>query len=52
MISIKKIQKLRNITSLGIMECKEALIKSEGDIDLAINNLYTKGSIKYIKKRC
>ena len=50
MISIKKIQELRNITSLGIMECKEALLKANGDIDLAINNLYSKGTIKYTKK--
>ena len=26
MISIQKIQKLRKITSLGMMECKEALV--------------------------
>jgi elongation factor Ts len=50
MVSIKKIQKLRTITSLGIMECKEALIKANGDVDLAVENLYSKGTIKYIKK--
>ena len=50
MISIKKIQELRNVTSLGIMECKEALVKANGNIELAINNLYSKGTIKYTKK--
>jgi len=49
-MSIKKIQKLRNITSLGIMECKDALLEAKGDIDLAIENLYSKGTIKYVKK--
>jgi len=49
-MSIKKIQQLRNITSLGIMECKEALLEAKGDIDLAVENLYSKGTIKYVKK--
>jgi len=49
-MSIKKIQQLRNITALGIMECKDALTKANGNIDLAIENLYSKGTIKYVKK--
>jgi len=49
-MSIEKIKKLRNITSLGMMECKEALLESKGDLDLAIENLYSKGTIKYVKK--
>jgi len=49
-MSIEKIKKLRNITSLGMMECKEALLQSNGNVDLAIENLYSKGTIKYIKK--
>ena len=49
MISIDLIKKLRSITSLGIMECKEALIKSNGNIEIAIKNLYSQGTIKYTK---
>ena len=49
MVSINLIKKLRNITSLGIAECKDALVKSKGDIDLAIEDLYNKGTIKYTK---
>jgi len=49
-MSIKKIQQLRNITALGIMECKEALSKANGNVELAIENLYSKGTIKYVKK--
>lgn len=50
MKSIEKIQQLRKITSLGILECKKALIKSDGNIEAAIKHLYNKGSIKYMKK--
>jgi len=49
-MSIKKIQKLRNITALGMMECKEALLNANGDIEKAIETLYSKGTIKYVKK--
>jgi len=49
-MSIKKIRKLREITSLGMMECKEALIKANGNLELAIEELYSKGTIKYVKK--
>jgi len=49
-MSVEKIKKLRSITSLGMMECRDALIESKGDLDLAIENLYSKGTIKYVKK--
>jgi len=49
-MSLKKIQQLRNITSLGIMECKEALLNANGNVDKAIEDLYSKGTIKYVKK--
>lgn len=49
-MSVEKIKKLRSITSLGMMECRDALIESKGDLDLAIENLYSKGTIKYLKK--
>lgn len=49
-MSLKKIQQLRKITSLGMMECKDALLKANGDINKAIEDLYSKGTIKYLKK--
>ncbi|WP_185859715.1 translation elongation factor Ts [Blattabacterium cuenoti] len=42
-ISITQIKKLRKLTGIGIMDCKEALIKSEGNFDKAINFLRKKG---------
>lgn len=50
-ISINLIKKLRSITSLGIMECKNALIKSKGNINLAVDNLYNLGTIKNRNKK-
>ncbi|WP_185877209.1 translation elongation factor Ts [Blattabacterium cuenoti] len=42
-ISISKINKLRKITGIGIMDCKKALICSNGDIEEAIYILKKKG---------
>ncbi|WP_185881735.1 translation elongation factor Ts [Blattabacterium cuenoti] len=42
-ISANQIKKLRELTGIGIMDCKEALIKSKGDFDKAINFLRKKG---------
>ncbi|WP_238784118.1 translation elongation factor Ts [Blattabacterium cuenoti] len=42
-ISVQKIDKLRKITGIGIMDCKQALIQSNGDIDKAIRFLRKKG---------
>jgi len=49
-MSLQKIKELRKITSLGIVECKEALEKANGNVDKAIENLYSQGTIKYVKK--
>ena len=43
-ITLELIQKLRNITSAGMMDCKKALIESNGDIDEAITILRKKGA--------
>merc|ERR1712078_128210 len=40
---IEKIQKLRKITGVGILNCKKALIKSKGNFDLAIEILRKMG---------
>lgn len=37
------VAKLRNITGAGMMDCKKALVESEGDFDKAIENLRKKG---------
>ncbi len=49
-IPIDLIIKLRNLTSLGILECKNALYVAKGDINLAIDYLHKSGEIKAINK--
>ena len=43
---IEKIKKLRSKTNVSLIECKEALVKTDGDIDEAIIFLRTKGILK------
>ena len=42
-ISASEVNKLRKATGAGIMDCKNALVESDGDFDLAIENLRKKG---------
>jgi len=42
-ISLDLIQKLREMTGIGMMDCKKALIETDGDIDRAIILLRKKG---------
>ena len=42
-ISASDVNKLRKMTGAGMMDCKKALTESNGDIDLAIDNLRKKG---------
>ncbi|AGW86000.1 Elongation factor Ts [Blattabacterium sp. (Nauphoeta cinerea)] len=42
-ISIQIVNKLRKLTGIGIMDCKKALIQSNGDIDNAVHILRKKG---------
>lgn len=49
-IEISLIQRLRNITGSGLIECKNALIDAQGNIDLAILNMRKSGIVKAIKK--
>ncbi len=44
-ITIELIQELREKTGLGIMDCKKALIDSDGNIEKAIELLRKKGSL-------
>ncbi|MDW3197548.1 MAG: translation elongation factor Ts [Cytophagales bacterium] len=42
-ITAKEVDKLRKMTGLGIMDCKKALVQSEGDFEQAIEILQKKG---------
>ena len=45
-ISAKLVSELREKTGLGMMDCKKALVESQGDIEAAITALRTKGELK------
>ena len=49
-IKASEVKLLREKTGLGMMECKKALLESEGDIDIAITNLRKNSALKAEKK--
>lgn len=49
-ITAAMVKKLRECTGSGIMECKKALVESNGEIELAIDNLRKSGKVKAAKK--
>ena len=49
-ISAKDVQKLREMTGVGMMDCKKALTQAEGDFDKAIEWLREKGLAAQTKK--
>ncbi len=49
-ITVQDISNLRNMTGAGMMDCKNALIDANGDIDKAIEILREKGIAKAAKK--
>ncbi len=49
-ISAKMVMDLRAKTGVGMMDCKKALVKTDGDIDAAIKYLREKGMSKAAKK--
>lgn len=49
-VSAEMVKNLRRSSGAGIMECKEALKESGGDIDTAIDFLRKKGAARAIKK--
>lgn len=49
-ISTADIQKLREMTGAGMMDCKKALIEAEGDFQGAIDELRKKGIAKAAKR--
>lgn len=49
-VTAKMVQELRKKTGAGIMDCKKALIESDGDIEKAIEGLRKKGLASAAKK--
>ncbi|UVK77482.1 MAG: protein chain elongation factor EF-Ts [Sodalis sp. Fse] len=49
-ITVSMIKELRERTGAGMMECKKALVKAQGDIELAIDNMRKSGQAKAAKK--
>ncbi len=48
---INNIQKLRELTGAGVMECKKALDEAGGDFDKAILIIHEQGLVKAEKKK-
>ena len=49
-ITAKLVKELREITGAGMMDCKQALQETDGDIDKAVDILREKGAAKAVKK--
>lgn len=49
-ISASQVKELRDRTNAGMMECKKALLETDGDIEGAIKHLREAGAIKAAKK--
>ncbi|MBD5233444.1 MAG: elongation factor Ts [Bacteroidales bacterium] len=49
-VTIAEINKLRNITSAGLMDCKKALAETNGDMDAAVELLRQKGKAVAAKR--
>lgn len=50
MITAQLVNELRNKTGAGMMDCKKALVETNGDIDAAVDYLREKGIAKAAKK--
>lgn len=49
-ITASQVKELRERTGAGMMECKKALVESQGDMDAAIEVLRKSGAAKAVKK--
>jgi elongation factor Ts len=49
-ITASLVKELRERTGAGMMECKNALVETDGDIDIAIENMRKSGQAKAAKK--
>ena len=50
MITAKSVKELREMTGAGMMDCKKALVATEGDIEKAVEFLREKGLAAAAKK--
>ena len=51
MISAQQVKELREATGAGMMDCKKALVESNGDMEKAIVWLRERGIAKAAKKK-
>lgn len=49
-ISAQLVKQLRDMTGVGMMDAKKALVQTEGDIDAAVDYLRENGLAKAAKK--
>jgi elongation factor Ts len=49
-VSTDDIKKLREMSGAGMMDCKKALVETNGDVEKAAENLRKKGLIKAVKR--
>jgi len=49
-ITASQVKELREITGVGMMECKKALVETDGDLEMAIDLLRANSSLKAEKK--
>lgn len=49
-VKAKTVKELREKTGLGMMDCKNALVETKGDIDKAVDYLRKKGALKAAKR--
>lgn len=50
MVTAAMVKELRDRTGAGMMDCKKALVETDGDLEKAIDELRTKGLAKAAKK--
>ena len=49
-VTAAQVKELRERTGAGMMECKKALVETDGDLDTALENLRKSGLAKADKK--
>ena len=49
-VTAQLVKELREMTGAGMMDCKKALVETDGDIDKAVEELREKGLAKAAKK--
>ena len=51
-IKATQVKELRELSGVGMMECKKALVESSGDIQKALDLLRSNSALKAEKKSC